>query len=65
MLQICNLSTLKLQASEKYKFEQSVEHTSQFIEKLEHELEEYHQHLARYKKGKKEALQDTPSLLNT
>lgn len=55
----------KAKALEKYKFEQSLEHTSQFIEKLEHELEEYHKHMARYKNGKKEALQDTPSVLNT
>lgn len=55
----------KAKALEKYKFEQSLEHTSQFIEKLEHELEEYHKHLARYRKGKEEAPQDTPSVLNT
>lgn len=65
MLRICYHSTVKLQALEKYKFEQSLEHTSLFIEKLEYELEEYHKHLARYKEGKKEALQDTPSVLNT
>lgn len=45
----------KLQALEKYKFEQSLEHTSQFIEKLEKELEEYHHHLAQYRKGKEVA----------
>ncbi|GMP39044.1 hypothetical protein CsSME_00010041 [Camellia sinensis var. sinensis] len=37
----------KAKALEKYRFEQSLEHTSQFIEKLEKELEEYHKHLAR------------------
>lgn len=42
----------KAKALEKYRFEQSLEHTSQFIEKLEKELEEYHKHLARYRKGK-------------
>ncbi|KAF3968258.1 hypothetical protein CMV_007831 [Castanea mollissima] len=47
------LDTLsKDKALEKYKFEQSLEHTSQFIEKLEKELEDYHDHLARYKKAK-------------
>ncbi|EEF37679.1 conserved hypothetical protein [Ricinus communis] len=42
----------KNKALEKYKYEQSLEHTSQFIEKLEKELEEYLEHVARYKKGK-------------
>ncbi|XP_061344954.1 uncharacterized CRM domain-containing protein At3g25440, chloroplastic isoform X2 [Gastrolobium bilobum] len=42
----------KVKALEKYKYEQSLEHTSQFIEKLEKELEEYHQHLAKFKKGR-------------
>ncbi|KAK6156855.1 hypothetical protein DH2020_011103 [Rehmannia glutinosa] len=40
----------KAKALEKYRYEQSLEHTSQFIEKLEDELEKYHEHLARYKK---------------
>ncbi|KAI0501730.1 hypothetical protein KFK09_016675 [Dendrobium nobile] len=39
----------KQKALEKYKFEQSLEHTSQFIEKLEKELEDYHKHIAVYK----------------
>lgn len=47
---------MKLQALEKYTYEQSLEHTSQFIEKLEGELEEYHKHLALYKKRKENAL---------
>ncbi|XAR53066.1 hypothetical protein NMG60_11021463 [Bertholletia excelsa] len=42
----------KAKALEKYRFEQSLEHTSEFIEKLEKELEEYHNHLARYRKEK-------------
>ncbi|XP_057976279.1 uncharacterized CRM domain-containing protein At3g25440, chloroplastic isoform X2 [Malania oleifera] len=42
----------KNKALEKYTYEQSLEHTSQFIEKLEKELDEYHEHLARYKKEK-------------
>ncbi|CAI9104005.1 OLC1v1002607C1 [Oldenlandia corymbosa var. corymbosa] len=42
----------KAKALEKYRLEQSLEHTSQFIEKLEKELEEYHEHKARYKKEK-------------
>ncbi|KAK1317722.1 putative CRM domain-containing protein [Acorus calamus] len=42
----------KRQALEKYRFEQSLDHTSQFIEKLEKELEEYHNHVALYKKGR-------------
>ncbi|XLU96301.1 hypothetical protein S245_010653 [Arachis hypogaea] len=46
----------KAKALEKYRYEQSLEHTSQFIEKLENELEEYHQHLAKFRKGK----DDTP-----
>uniref|UniRef100_A0A803QF73 CRM domain-containing protein n=1 Tax=Cannabis sativa TaxID=3483 RepID=A0A803QF73_CANSA len=41
----------KEKALEKYKFLQSLEHTSQFIEKLEKELEEYQEHLARLDKG--------------
>lgn len=42
----------KSKALEKYRYEQSLEHTSQFIEKLEKELEEYHKHLAQYRKQK-------------
>ncbi|XP_028754236.1 uncharacterized CRM domain-containing protein At3g25440, chloroplastic-like [Neltuma alba] len=42
----------KEKALEKYRYEQSLEHTSQFIEKLEKELEEYHQHLERFRKGR-------------
>ncbi|XP_050221598.1 uncharacterized CRM domain-containing protein At3g25440, chloroplastic [Mercurialis annua] len=42
----------KSKALEKYKYEQSLEHTSQFIEKLEKEVEEYLEHVARYKKRK-------------
>ncbi|XP_031383118.1 uncharacterized CRM domain-containing protein At3g25440, chloroplastic [Punica granatum] len=45
----------KAKALEKYRYEQSLEHTSQFIEKLEKELEEYHEHLARYRKEKEQA----------
>ncbi|KAK4438197.1 putative CRM domain-containing protein, chloroplastic [Sesamum alatum] len=37
----------KAKALEKYRYEQSLEHTSMFIEKLENELEEYHEHIAR------------------
>ncbi|WCJ21003.1 RNA-binding CRS1 / YhbY (CRM) domain protein [Euphorbia peplus] len=44
----------KRNAMEKYKFGQSLEHTSQFIEKLEKELEDYLQHVERYKKAKDE-----------
>ncbi|KAL6517649.1 hypothetical protein OROMI_033350 [Orobanche minor] len=40
----------KAKALEKYQYEQSLEHTSQFIEKLENELEEYFEHIARYEK---------------
>lgn len=40
----------KDKALEKYRYEQSLEHTSEFIEKLEKELEEYHKYVARYKK---------------
>ncbi|PIA43356.1 hypothetical protein AQUCO_01900023v1 [Aquilegia coerulea] len=42
----------KSKALEKYKYEQSLEHTSQFIEKLEKELEEFHKHIERYRKNK-------------
>lgn len=48
--------TLLFQALEKYKFEQSLEHTGQFIEKLEKELEEYRNHIAVYKKNSEEAV---------
>ncbi|EYU18491.1 hypothetical protein MIMGU_mgv1a019733mg, partial [Erythranthe guttata] len=45
------LDTLsKAKALEKYRYEQSLEHTGEFIEKLENELEEYHRHIARYRK---------------
>ncbi|KAF5448518.1 hypothetical protein F2P56_029044 [Juglans regia] len=58
------LDTLsKDKALEKYKYEQSLEHTSQFIEKLEEELEEYQKHLARYKKAKEDTPKD--SVINT
>lgn len=40
----------KAKALEKYRYEQSLEHTSEFIEKLENELEEYHKHVAQFKK---------------
>ncbi|PON44648.1 RNA-binding, CRM domain containing protein [Parasponia andersonii] len=49
----------KDKALEKYRYLQSLEHTSQFIEKLEKELEEYHKHLARYKQSKEDAQQDS------
>lgn len=45
----------KWKALEKYKYEQSLEHTSEYIEKLEKELEEYHHHVAMYKKHREEA----------
>ncbi|KAG2403820.1 putative CRM domain-containing protein [Vigna angularis] len=44
----------KAKALEKYRFGQSLEHTSHFIERLEKELEEYHQHLAKFGKGKED-----------
>ncbi|KAJ0234761.1 hypothetical protein HA466_0271270 [Hirschfeldia incana] len=40
----------KDKALEKYRYEQSLEHTSEFIEKLEKELEEYHKYVDRHKK---------------
>ncbi|KAJ7946708.1 RNA-binding CRS1 / YhbY (CRM) domain protein [Quillaja saponaria] len=49
----------KNKALEKYKYEQSLEHTSHFIEKLEKELEDYLWHVARFKKGKQDALKDS------
>jgi len=45
---------INFQALEKYRFGQSLEHTGQFIERLEKELEEYHQHLAKFRKGKED-----------
>ncbi|KAJ6792311.1 putative CRM domain-containing protein, chloroplastic [Iris pallida] len=45
----------KQKALEKYRFEQSLEHTGQFIEKLEKELEEYHKHIALYRKNSETA----------
>lgn len=48
----------KNKALEKYKFEQSLEHTSQFIEKLEKELEDYHKHIALYRKSKEDSTQN-------
>ncbi|KAK7394720.1 hypothetical protein VNO78_15255 [Psophocarpus tetragonolobus] len=48
----------KAKALEKYRYEQSLEHTSQFIERLEKELEEYHEHLAKFKKGKEDTAKD-------
>ncbi|XP_066379402.1 uncharacterized CRM domain-containing protein At3g25440, chloroplastic-like [Miscanthus floridulus] len=39
----------KLKALEKYRYLQSLEHTSQFIEKLEEELEDYKKHVALFK----------------
>ncbi|KAE8691484.1 hypothetical protein F3Y22_tig00110890pilonHSYRG01549 [Hibiscus syriacus] len=39
-------------ALEKYYYEQSLDHASEFIEKLEKELEEYLEHKAQYKKAK-------------
>ncbi|CAM8899167.1 unnamed protein product [Rhodiola kirilowii] len=42
----------KAKALEKYQYEQSLEHTSQFIEKLEKELEEYRSHVAKYRTQK-------------
>lgn len=52
-----NFSYFLLQALEKYKYEQSLEHTSQFIEKLEKELEDFQKHLAQFKKRKGRCLE--------
>ncbi|KAB5529739.1 hypothetical protein DKX38_019820 [Salix brachista] len=49
----------KDKALEKYRYEQSLEHTSQFIEKLEKELENYQEHVARFKKRKEAAVDST------
>lgn len=43
----------KAKALEKYRYEQSLEHTSEFIERLENELAEFLEHRARYKKEEK------------
>lgn len=45
----------KNKALEKYKYQQSLDHTSEFIEKLEKELEDYLEHLALYKRKKDNA----------
>ncbi|GMH10221.1 hypothetical protein Nepgr_012062 [Nepenthes gracilis] len=42
----------KDKALEKYRYQQSLEHTSQFVETLERELQEYHEHIAQYRKRK-------------
>lgn len=39
----------KQKALEKYRYEQSLEHTSQFIEKLEKELEDFQKHVVLFK----------------
>ncbi|KAH9668237.1 CRM domain-containing protein [Citrus sinensis] len=49
----------KDKALEKYRYEQSLEHTGWFIEKLEKELEAYYEHVAQYKKGKEDAQPDS------
>lgn len=49
------------QALEKYRYEQSLEHTSQFIEKLEKELEEYRFHVAKYRREIKKNPQEQTS----
>lgn len=49
----------KDKALEKYRYEQSLEHTSQFIEKLEKELENYQEHVVRYKNRKEAAVDST------
>ncbi|CAN8325450.1 unnamed protein product [Cochlearia groenlandica] len=51
----------KDKALEKYRYEQSLEHTSEFIEKLEKELEEYHKHVARYNQKKDEEKKEADS----
>ncbi|KAG4110541.1 hypothetical protein ERO13_D13G055200v2 [Gossypium hirsutum] len=48
----------KSKALEKYKYEQSLDHTSEFIENLEKELEEYLKHKARCHKAKESEPQD-------
>lgn len=55
----------KAKALEKYRYEQSLEHTSQFIEKLEKELEEYHKHLDRFRKRKEEGNAPQELVVNT
>ena len=57
-LNSCN-TICKFQALEKYRYEQSLEHTGWFIEKLEKELEAYYEHVAQYKKGKEDAQPDS------
>lgn len=49
----------KNKALEKYTYEQSLEHTSEFIERLEKELEEYYKHIERYRKNKEAATKDS------
>ncbi|KAK9232855.1 hypothetical protein WN943_023103 [Citrus x changshan-huyou] len=55
---ICSASECSF-ALEKYRYEQSLEHTGWFIEKLEKELEAYYEHVAQYKKGKEDAQPDS------
>ncbi|KAG6496638.1 uncharacterized CRM domain-containing protein At3g25440, chloroplastic-like isoform X1 [Zingiber officinale] len=49
----------KPEALEKYRFEQSLEGTSQVIEKLEQDLEEYHKYVALHKKNKDISTEET------
>lgn len=55
----------KAKALEKYKYEQSLEHTSEFIEKLEKELEEYYKHKARFSKEKETTPQELSGCVST
>ncbi|KAL6964291.1 hypothetical protein U1Q18_035347 [Sarracenia purpurea var. burkii] len=55
----------KAKALEKYTYEQSLEHTSQFIEKLEKELEDYLKHLTLYRKEKEKGNAPQDSVINT
>ncbi|KAK7287061.1 hypothetical protein RIF29_00063 [Crotalaria pallida] len=55
---ISNASVELKTGTDVVRYEQSLEHTSQFIERLEKELEEYHHHLAKFKKGKEDTAKD-------
>ncbi|KAH7554356.1 hypothetical protein ACOSQ2_028705 [Xanthoceras sorbifolium] len=54
----------KDKALEKYRYEQSLEHTSEFIEKLERELEEYQRHVAKYKERKEHEQHDLKTAIS-
>ncbi|CAN6201735.1 unnamed protein product [Urochloa humidicola] len=54
----------KQKALEKYRYEQSLQHTGQFIEKLEKELEDYQKHVALFKNREGDTSVDEETTIN-